>query len=130
MENFDIARSAYETAANSAGSAMKEHEIWMDSLEAKTLQLKAAWEEMSITFLDSSLVKGVVDFGTTALSAITAVIDKVGALPTVLMAVGAALSFKNIGRDKMLSLIVEILPMVFVFYFYRDSFAYTLNEIH
>lgn len=35
MENFDTARNALETSLNSAGSAMKEHEKWQQSLEAE-----------------------------------------------------------------------------------------------
>lgn len=37
MENFDTARNALETSLNSAGSAMKEHEKWQQSLEAENL---------------------------------------------------------------------------------------------
>ena len=51
MENFDEARRALEVSMNSEGSAMKEHEKWLDSVEAKQLQLKAAWEGLSQDFL-------------------------------------------------------------------------------
>ena len=37
MENFDTARNALETSLNSAGSALKEHEKWQQSLEAEIL---------------------------------------------------------------------------------------------
>ena len=37
MENFDTARDVLETSANSAGSAMKEHAKWSESLEANGL---------------------------------------------------------------------------------------------
>lgn len=37
MNNFDIAEEALETSLNSAGSAMKEHEKWQQSLEANGL---------------------------------------------------------------------------------------------
>ena len=60
MENFDIARQALETSSNAEGSAMKEHEKWMESLEAKTLQLQAAWEGLSQSFMDSGFLKGLV----------------------------------------------------------------------
>ena len=37
MTNFDTARKALETSMNSEGSAMLEHEKWMQSVEAKCL---------------------------------------------------------------------------------------------
>lgn len=104
MENFDIARGALETSIGSEGSAMAEHEKWMDSLGAKSQQLKAAWEELSVALLDDSFLKGLVDSGTNILSLITKIVDKIGALPALSIALGGAMSFKNVGRDKMFSL--------------------------
>lgn len=104
MDNFDIARNALQTSLNSNGSAMAEHEKWMESLEAKTQKFKASFEELSQVTLDSSLLKGLVDAGTSVLSVLTKIIDKVGVLPTIIGAVSAAMTFKNIGRDKMFSL--------------------------
>lgn len=111
MENFDIAREALESSLNSEGSAMAEHTKWMESLEAKTNQFKAAWEQLSMTLLDDSALKGLVDTGTALLSVFTEITDTVGTLPTLLGAVAAGLSFKNIGRDKMFSLKVEKMPI-------------------
>lgn len=34
MTNFDVAQDALQTSLNSSGSAMREHEKWMQSLEA------------------------------------------------------------------------------------------------
>lgn len=97
MENFDIARKALDTSANSSGSAMKEHAKWMESMEAKTLQFKAAWEELSVAFMDDSFLKNLVDAGTDVLSILTKIIDTFGTLPTLITAVAAAMSFKNTG---------------------------------
>lgn len=105
MSNFDIAREALQTSLNSEGSAIAEHEKWMTSLEAKTLQLKAAWEELSQAFLDDSGLKNLVDTGTTILSILTKIVDTFGSLPTLLAIVAGAMSFKkNIGRCKMFHL--------------------------
>ena len=104
MSNFDIAREALRTSLNSEGSAMAEHEKWMTSLEAKTLQLKAAWEELSQAFLDDFALKNLVDTGTTILSILTKIVDTFGSLPTLLTIVAGKMSFKNIGRCKMFHL--------------------------
>lgn len=98
MENFDIAREALQTSLDSEGSAMAEHEKWMESLEAKVLQLKAAWEELSQAFMNDSFLKGLVDTGTTILSSLTKIIDTFGTLPTLIAAVSMAMSFKNVGE--------------------------------
>lgn len=98
MENFDIAREALQTSLDSEGSAMAEHEKWMESLEAKVLQLKAAWEELSQAFMDDSFLKGLVDAGTTVLSTLTKIIDTFGTLPTLLTVAAGTMSFKNVGE--------------------------------
>lgn len=98
MENFDIAREALQTSLDSEGSAMAEHEKWMESLEAKVLQLKAAWEELSQAFMDDSFLKGLVDAGTTVLSTLTKIIDTFGTLPTLLTIAAGVMSFKNVGE--------------------------------
>lgn len=73
MENFDIARETLQTSLNSEGSAMKEHEKWLDSAQAKILQLEASWEGLSMDFLSSDTVK----FGVDALRELVNVVDSV-----------------------------------------------------
>ena len=96
MNNFDIARQALEVSMNSEGSAMEEHEKWMESIEAKVNQLKAAWEGLSNSFLDSGFVKGAVSGLTGLVQVIDALINKIGAVPTILTGVGIAAFVKNL----------------------------------
>lgn len=103
MSNFDIAREALETSSTSDGSATKEHEKWMDSLEAKLNQLQVAWEELSMAFMDDGFLKGLIDSGATILTILTNIVDTFGAMPTLITAVVAAMSVKNIGKDRMFS---------------------------
>lgn len=99
MENFDIARQALDVSMNSEGSAMQEHEKYMDSIEARVNQLKAAWEGLSNSFLDSGFVKGVVSGLTEIAEAITTVIDHIGALGTIGAGVGIVALIKNFGKE-------------------------------
>lgn len=115
LNNFDIARDALETSKTSSGSATKEHEKYMDSLEAKLNQLQAAWQEFSLAFMDSDFLKGLVDAGTGILTFLTDIIDTLGVLPTLIGSVVAVMSFKKIGKDKMFSFSVNM-PMVIVFH--------------
>lgn len=88
MTNFDKAREALNVSLNSEGSAMKEHEKWLDSVEAKQLQLKASWEGLSKDFLSSDLVKGIVDGARMVLNAIDSIVNAIGTLGTVSIGAG------------------------------------------
>lgn len=61
LSNFDTALEATEIALNSAGSAARENEKYMEGLEAKTNQLKATFQQLASSVVDSGLVKGVLD---------------------------------------------------------------------
>ena len=47
MQNFGHATEATSTALNSAGSAAKENEKAVDSLEGHTNQLRATFQELA-----------------------------------------------------------------------------------
>ena len=101
-------QKALETANNSAGSAAAEQEKWMESFEAKTNTLKASWQGLSESFLNSDFLKGAIDSGTAFLNVMTKIVDVTGGLPPLIAAITAGASaFKNIGRDKTSSLIAE-----------------------
>jgi TP901 family phage tail tape measure protein len=76
---------------NSAGSAMKEHGKWLDSIEAKITQFKAAFEELSSEFISSDLVKSIIDLGTAGVEALTDLIRTFGSLPAAVGLVTAAM---------------------------------------
>jgi hypothetical protein len=84
MTNFDVAQDALQTSMDSAGSATKEHEKWLESLEAKLLQLKAAWQGFAQAFMSSDFLKGALDVLINLLEVLTKLIDTVGVLPTLL----------------------------------------------
>lgn len=104
MNNFDIAEQALETSLNSAGSAMKEHEKWQQSLEAQILKLKASWQSLSQAFLSSDFLKVAFDGIINLVDGITKLIDTFGAFPTLMGSVATGLSvFKNVGVFKTLT---------------------------
>lgn len=61
MSNFSTATEATTTALDSAGSAAEENSKYMEGLEAKTQAVKASFEALSNTVLDSGLIKGILD---------------------------------------------------------------------
>lgn len=102
MTNFDTAREALDTSMNSAGSAMKEHEKWQQSLEAQINKLKASWQSLSQAFLKSDFLHGALDAVIGLVDGIAFLIDKIGALPTLFAAFSAYQSFKGEGLFKLL----------------------------
>lgn len=61
MQNFGHAVDATNTALHSSGSAMEENAAYMESLEARTTNLKALFQQLSQSVVDSNLVKGILD---------------------------------------------------------------------
>ena len=91
IQNFDTVESVIETSANSAGSALKENERYLDSIQGKVDQFTNATQAMWSNALDSDMVKGIVSLGT----AIIKVIDKVGLLNSALIALATISMVKN-----------------------------------
>lgn len=59
MNNFDTARKALDASLNADGSAMAGHAKYLDSIEAKTQQLSAAFESLSVNTINSDVVGGI-----------------------------------------------------------------------
>lgn len=93
LENFTVAEEALVSAAESAGSAMEENEKQLESIQGRISIFKATFEEFSNNLLGSGLVKFFVDFGTalfSILNGVVNVIDALGGMKTVLLAVASA----------------------------------------
>lgn len=67
MNNFGHATEATDTALNSAGSALRENARAMESLEAKTNQLKATFQDLANNVIENELVKIILDLANTGL---------------------------------------------------------------
>ena len=98
MSNFDTARKVLETSSKSAGSAMKEHATWMDSVDAKSKTLKASWQALSTTFMDTTAVKNTYDWLINLTNGLTNLIDKVGGAPVAIGAGGLLAGLLNFGK--------------------------------
>lgn len=91
MQNWDKAREAFDVSANqSAGSAEKEMNKALNSVEAKINQLKATGQSLSMDFLNSDSLKQALDIIIKLGSALDVIVKKVGALPTLVGAITAA----------------------------------------
>lgn len=92
LSQFQIAEKSMKDAANSAGSAAKENEVYLTSITGKLNQLDAAFQQFSKDLLDSSLIKFFVDFATGAVDLADGAVKAAGTLPTLTAAISGVLS--------------------------------------
>lgn len=82
MENWSNVEKAVQSATNSTGSAMKENEKYLNSINGKMVRFSSSVEKMWYNTIDSNMIKSIVDLGTGIIS----LIDKFGLLQTALLA--------------------------------------------
>ena len=79
MMNFSTAINATETAINSAGSAYKELQRVLNSIQGHINNFTSAFKKLSKDLISSNLMKNVIDLGTIILKIIDAIVSsKVG----------------------------------------------------
>lgn len=103
LQNGDMLRSVYEDAQNSEGSAEKELNSYLDSIDGKMAQLENRAQEFWFKVIDSETIRNGIDLLSTLIKGTTDFVDTVGLLPTILTGIGAALSFKNVGIDTLVA---------------------------
>lgn len=86
IKNFDMAEDALQTAQNAAGSASRENEIYLQSIQGKIDQFKATWESFSKDFLGSDVIKSTITAFTTILDLIDRIATRLGSMPSILAA--------------------------------------------
>lgn len=99
MQDFDIAREATEVAYSSDGSAMREQENYMESIQYSIDRFKAAFQELSVEFIGSDFLKGFIDAGTKVVEVITQIIDKFGLLGTVITGISLTKGISNLVKN-------------------------------
>lgn len=98
LNNFNIAESTMESAANSANVAWEENEKYLDSIQGRLAQLDASFQALSTDVLSSDLVKSGVSFLTTIVKLFDKLINLTGALP---LGLGIGAFATQLGRPKM-----------------------------
>lgn len=121
LQNFDTAVEATATAYNSAGSAAKENERSIDSLEGHTNNLKAAFEDLSNNVIPNELIKSLLDLATGFLNAANSGIGQFLIRFTLI-------STTVLGASTMFTqLAVKVLPMLKAAFVSAAGGAITLN---
>lgn len=114
LSNIDVLKKSYQEALNANGSAMREQEEYQKSIQYSIDQTKAKLEELSNDFMSSDFLKGAIDAGGKLVDILDLIVNKLGVIPTMATALGAALSFNNVGRGKMH-------PLIKIKFEYADS---------
>lgn len=94
LDNWKDAQDAAKTAAESAGSATKENETYLNSINGKISQFTAAFEKLSKDVLDSDIVKKFIELATwitNAADAVVKLVDNIGLIPVAISGVSAGL---------------------------------------
>lgn len=87
-------RAMQEMAENSSGALAEAYGERMESVTAHLDTFKAAYQEMSSSFIDEDMLKGIIDFGTSLLNILTKVSDVLGGMKSLAPAVfGTAATF-------------------------------------
>lgn len=84
LNNPQILADSFESANTAAGSAWKENETYLESVQGRLDLLLNEFQNMWNNALDSKTIKGFVNFGTV----LTDVVDKVGLLKSLFLAIG------------------------------------------
>lgn len=90
LQNPDILKNAFEDANNATGSALKENEKYLNSIQGRIDLFTNAVQTMWQNTLSSDTVKWFVDLGTQAIK----LVDTLGLIPSILLAIG---SYKGLG---------------------------------
>ena len=92
LNNFSVAEDAMKQALNSSGSAMRENQTYMDSLQAKLNQLDSAFQKFSTDLMKSDIPKFFVSLTTVFVDGADSAVKFAGALPTLTAAISGVLS--------------------------------------
>lgn len=92
LSNMTDLKGAYESALSAEGSALKENEAYLDSIQGRIDLFNNAVQTMWMNFISSDAVKFIVDLGTGFIG----LIDNLGVIETLLIGVVGYLTlFKN-----------------------------------
>lgn len=96
-QQFQDAEYAVSQSLNSVGSASVENQKYLDSLSGRLSMLQSSFQNLSNTVISSDFLKSAVDSGTTLITVLDTLIDKLGILPTIGIGTGAFALIKNLG---------------------------------
>lgn len=98
LTNYDRLDDVLQTSINSMGSARAEQEEYAKSIQYSINTLKAAYQDFADSVINSDFVKNLLGTAQSFLEVLTKIIDKFGALPTILTGIAAIGGIKGVGK--------------------------------
>ena len=92
MDNWDVMEKNLELTEQANGALNEQHDIYEEGTKAAEERMKVATESIKATLFGGEELKGLYDFGAGALEVIAELLEAFGGLPTILLAVAAALT--------------------------------------
>lgn len=98
LTNWEEVDKAIQDASNSMGSATKEQEAYLNSIEGKIQSFKNVFQQIADTLVQSDIIKGIIDIGTGVLKIVNyyakgvGLLIKLSGLPQALQQVGQILN--------------------------------------
>ena len=124
LSNWSQVEKAVNAANNAEGTAAAENEKYMAGIQGRLDSLNASVQSLSNSALNSNAVKFAIDFLNNATNSADVLVNTVGTLPVLLTTIAGGLSaIKNIGRNKMFFLNVNM-PIVIIVLFRYKQFRY------
>ena len=80
LNNIEDLEGAYESALKAEGSALRENEAYLDSIQGRLDLFTNALQTFWMNFIDSSTIKGIVDIGTALIKLLDTAHGKIIAL--------------------------------------------------
>lgn len=95
ITNFEAAEKALDSMANSAGNAEAEMDVIRESAEYALNELKETFTELSQNAVSRGELKSLINAGTTLLSILNSIVEKIGAIPTLLGTIFGIIATKS-----------------------------------
>ena len=96
IENYELIDDVMKSAEEAQGSALKENQRYVESIEGSLNRLSSAWDKLWVNENNREVITFFIDLG----RGILEVVDNVGVLNTAIMGIGAFAGIKNVGKRR------------------------------
>ena len=101
MNNYGNALKYTEVAANSSGTALEKFGSYQEGIEAKLKRTQAAFEELSMSLINSDAFRSIVDMSNSAIQGFAGLTKVLKPIPMLIGGISLAMSAlgKNAGKQ-------------------------------
>lgn len=99
IENYEIIDDVIKSAEEAQGSALKENQRYVESIEGSLNRLSSAWDKLWVNENNREVITFFIDLA----KSILGVIDNIGLLNTAIIGISLFKGIKNVGEGKNVS---------------------------